>query len=100
MKERYDEAGRRSGRSGSFAPGLRRYQRMNCLITVPRSEPSPFVAVSKSAQSSSLMRTERCCVPGRLGMPSSLTGVRTEFNVTPLRCTYANDSVVYVHPAS
>lgn len=70
---------------------------MNCLITVPRSEPSPFVAASMSAQSSSLMRTDRCCVPGRLGMPPSLAGVRTEFNVTPLRCTYTHDSVMYVH---
>ena len=87
------------GRSGSFAPGRRRYQRMNCLMTVPRSEPDEPVAVSRSAQSSSLMRTDRCCVTGLFGTAPSLPGVRTDFNGTSLRCTYTRSTLVYVHRA-
>ena len=69
-------------------------------MTLARSSPAASAADSRSRQSSSLMRTERCCVPGLFGTWSSMSGVRTAFNVTPLRCTYDNDSVVYVHPAS
>ena len=65
---------------------------MNCLITVPRSEPDEPVAVSRSAQSSSLMRTDRCCVTGLFGTAPSLPGVRTDFNGTSLRCTYTEST--------
>ena len=92
-KGRYDAA----GRSGSFTRGLRRYQRTRWLMTLARSSPAASAAASKSPQSSSLMRTERCLVFGWSGTWSSMSGVRTVFNVTPLRCTYTDDSVVYVH---
>ncbi len=89
-----------AGLSGSFAPGRRRYQRMNCLMTVARSESRVPVAASRSAQSSSLTLTDRCCVPGLFGTRPSLPAVRTDFNGTPLRCTYGEGTVVYVHRAS
>ena len=48
---------------------------MNWLISFARSVPVAVAAVCRSAQSLSLMRTERCCVPGWFGItPSVRTG--------------------------
>src|ERR1039458_7703477 len=93
-------SGRWSGRGGSFAFGRRRYQRMNSLITVARSDSTALGVFSRSVQSSSLMRTERCCVPGLFGMLPTISGVRTEINATSLRCTYDHATVSYVHQAT
>lgn len=66
-------------------------------MTFARSVPARRVASSASFQSASSMRTERCFVFGLLGTRSSVPGVRTVFNATPLRCTYTQDTLVYVH---
>jgi hypothetical protein len=72
------------GRSGSRAPGRRRYQRRNWLITFARSVPMAAVARSASSQSASSTRTERCCVLGLLGTRPSLSAVVLSPAVVPL----------------
>ena len=86
-----------AGRSGRAAPGRRIHHLASCRRIALRSLPISAVMVPKSAQSSSLNRTMRCLFLGAFGTGSSVPGVRTIFQATPLRCTYTDATVMYVH---
>lgn len=71
---------------------------MSSLITVPRSLPTEPVTAPRSAQSSSLTRTDRCLVFGSFGMHSRYAGVRTPATCRK-RCGVRTPRgmLVYVH---
>lgn len=71
---------------------------MSRLMTFARSRPASLAARSRSVQSWSSMRTDRCWVFGASGMGALLAGVYVQIRgYRALRCTYTRDRLVYVH---